>query len=119
MQHPKDWSKDWIKAGGLLGLAILTARVTRTLLATILSATPFLLQQLRKAENMQNNQVRNPTEGMTREEARLILGVDASASEGQVTEAHRRLIQKNHPDLGGTDYLASKINQARDILLRS
>ena len=113
MQRPKDW----ITAGGLLGLAILTARVTRMPLATIVSAVPFLLNQLRQAENEQNRSAGSSSSIMTREEAALILGLEANAGSQQIQDAHRRLIQKNHPDLGGTDYLAAKINQARDILL--
>ncbi len=51
-------------------------------------------------------------------EAREILGLQAGYSRQDVINAHRRLIQKLHPDRGGSDYLATKINQARDILLR-
>jgi curved DNA-binding protein CbpA len=54
----------------------------------------------------------------TREEAALILGVSIRATPAEVREAHRRLIQKNHPDRGGTDELAARINQARDLLLQ-
>ncbi len=54
---------------------------------------------------------------MSKDEARQILGVDATATPDAIREAHRRLIQKNHPDTGGSDYLAAKINQARDVLL--
>ncbi len=56
---------------------------------------------------------------LSKDEARLILGVDAAASVDDIKEAHRRLIQKNHPDTGGNPYLAAKINQARDVLLQS
>jgi hypothetical protein len=110
--------KDWITAGGILGLAILTARATKTPLANILAAMPFLLKHLREAENTQSAGG-GGSAAMTREEACLILGVGSNADRQQIAEAHRRLIQKNHPDLGGTDYLAAKINQARDILLRT
>ncbi len=54
---------------------------------------------------------------MTADEAHQILGLGKGASRSEVMAAHRRLIQKFHPDRGGTDYLAAKINEARDVLL--
>ena len=46
-----------------------------------------------------------------------ILGLAEDASREAIEAAHRKLIQKLHPDRGGNDYLAAKINQARDVLL--
>jgi hypothetical protein len=57
------------------------------------------------------------TQAMGRAEALLVLGLEEGASEEEIVQAHRRLIQKLHPDRGGNDYLASQINRARDILL--
>lgn len=55
---------------------------------------------------------------MTTDEAYNILGLNNKASRDDIIEAHRRLIQKLHPDRGGNDYLATKINQAKDFLLK-
>jgi len=55
--------------------------------------------------------------GMSREEAYAVLGLAPGASEEQVRAAHRRLMAAAHPDRGGSDWLASRINQARDRLL--
>jgi hypothetical protein len=57
------------------------------------------------------------TATMSRPEASKVLGLDESATAEEIVAAHRRLMQKLHPDRGGTDYLASKINQAKDCLL--
>lgn len=54
---------------------------------------------------------------MTRREASLILGLKESASEDRIKEAHRRIMIANHPDSGGSSYVAAKINEAKDILL--
>ncbi|KAL4591972.1 hypothetical protein LXL04_004949 [Taraxacum kok-saghyz] len=56
---------------------------------------------------------------MTRSEAALILGVRGSITVDKVTEAHRRLMVANHPDMGGSHYLASKINEAKLMLIRN
>ncbi|MBX3577911.1 MAG: DnaJ domain-containing protein [Rhizobiaceae bacterium] len=54
---------------------------------------------------------------MTKEEAYKVLGLEAGASAADVRKSHRRLMQRLHPDLGGSSFLAARINEAKDILL--
>ena len=54
---------------------------------------------------------------MTREEAYEVLGLQPGASEAEIRAAHHRLMRSAHPDSGGSDWLATRVNQARDVLL--
>lgn len=56
---------------------------------------------------------------MTRQEAYQVLGLAPGASEADIRAAHHRLMRTAHPDTGGSDWLAARVNMARDVLLGS
>lgn len=60
---------------------------------------------------------RGPRTDMTHDEALAVLGLAEGATSDEIRAAHRRLIQRMHPDVGGTADLAARINRAKDVLL--
>jgi len=105
----------WI--GALLASALAGMRF---LLPIILKSLPLLAPFLKraKAEQANNNANTVNSSDMTKDEALAILGLDTSASEEEIVMAHRRLIQKLHPDTGGNEYLATQLNIAKEVLLK-
>lgn len=69
----------------------------------------------RQSGNGNNSPAR--VNSMSRSEALKVLGLEESATEQDIRAAHKRLILQTHPDKGGTNYLAAKINEAKDVLL--
>lgn len=54
---------------------------------------------------------------MTRKEALEILGLKDEATKREILDSYNNLIKKNHPDLGGSDWITKRLNQARETLL--
>ena len=64
-----------------------------------------------------NNSPRHQHAAMSHKEACEILGIKSDATKEEIIKAHKRMMQKVHPDRGGSDYLAAQINQAKETLL--
>jgi hypothetical protein len=86
---------------------------------SLVFAVLYLLVALRRSGPSPVAAGRTPPRGaMSRTEALLVLGLAEGATKRDIVRAHRELIRKVHPDTpGGSTYLASQINQARDVLL--
>ena len=109
---------NWLFALLGVGIAFLL-RVMPALLryAPQLQRLWFEFQSAKNKTSKQQGPKR-PDGKMSAEEAYEVLGLQKGASEQDIIAAHRRLIQKIHPDRGGSDYLAAKINLAKKILLK-
>ncbi len=125
----------WSTAGVIIGTLVVLAITGRmhwlyALGGSIAAFTPRLIralsylplinrfrQQYTQQKSGQQSAGRANPGKMTAEQAREILGVPASATREEIIKAHKRMMQKVHPDRGGSDYLAAQINQAKDTLL--
>ena len=118
----------WILALGGLSLALLLILTGRggVALGALTLFGPLVYQRWQAARGRRANPGTGagqagsgpPRSGpMTRDEAYAVLGLRPGASEPDIRNAHRRLMRGAHPDAGGSDWLAARINQARDILL--
>lgn len=100
---------------------VILASVTR-MLPVLLRYAPQL-QRLwflfNTAKNKSSNHAHNAANlgKMSKAQAYEVLGLKAGATDSDIIQAHRKLIQRNHPDRGGSDFLAAQINQAKKILL--
>ena len=71
-----------------------------------------------REQDQARSTARTPTTAMDEAEALRVLGLQAGASADDIKAAYRKLMGQLHPDRGGSDYLAAKVNAAKDVLMR-
>ena len=109
----------WVAAAMVTVLLLLVMRGgTAVAVSLLLVCLPVLLrywQTLSRPSPVRG--ARNEAADIDREEAYEILGLQPGATKEEIKAAHRRLMQHVHPDHGGSDYLAVRVNRAKDLLL--
>ncbi|KAK8815696.1 hypothetical protein WA538_004821, partial [Blastocystis sp. DL] len=74
-------------------------------------------QQQQQQQSWNYDDIFGNRSGMSRQEAYKVLGLQPNATKQEINLAHKKMLMKYHPDHGGSTEMASKINQARDVLL--
>lgn len=101
----------WVGAA-ITGLLV----AARQLLPSLIKLFPMLASLRGKTAPDGTPPAPDKGPNMSPKEALAVLGLEEGATEEEIIAAHRAMMQKNHPDRGGSDYLAAKINQAKDTL---
>jgi hypothetical protein len=124
LDHASGTMAGEVRAGRFAGraLADLTTAQCLELLAELSQddpdGVPLIEAWLDRADPAWRETAPPPAAGpMGRAEALEVLGLGEGAGEAEIRAAHRRLMQAAHPDRGGSDWLAARLNEARDVLL--
>ena len=105
-------------------LALFVLAVTGRLpaaIAIVAALSPFVIgwfTNKRRRASAYDRQVGDTGKAMDAKEARRVLGVDENASEIEIKEAYKKLMKKVHPDQEGSQWMAEKLNEAKDLLLK-
>jgi len=89
-------------------------------IAAVAALSPFVIGWFtkRRRRTAYDKQVGDTGKPMDAQEARRVLGVDENASEIEIKEAYKKLMKKVHPDQEGSQWMAEKLNEAKDLLLK-
>ena len=138
---PEEQKKGLYLKLGLSGLAIVLILLAVTgrihwigamigaLIPIVRRSTPFLIRMFTlfqqflgtktKADDNGQSPPPQANSDMDEESAYAALGLSPGATKEEIIQAHRKMMQKVHPDRGGSDYLAAQINQAKELLIRN
>jgi preprotein translocase subunit Sec63 len=100
-----------------LFILLIIALIKFKLLAALFYLMPFLIK-IKERFNIKKYQHKSSNDISNLDEAYEILGIHKSASLEEIETAYKDLIRKNHPDNGGSEYLAKKINLAKEFILK-
>lgn len=96
----------------------LTGRLAAAL-ALAAAIIPFVIAHLRESKKREEQSAPPADSEITsRKDALEVLGLDNDASSDDIKAAYKKLMQKVHPDHEGSEWMAAKLNQARDLLLK-
>jgi hypothetical protein len=111
-------SLDSLDVPTLVGLMMDIDEESRSLLAAYLDRRDPRWREHAQGDAAAGTGIPPRSGKMSEEEAYQILGIEAGASAQEIGRAHRALMKKLHPDQGGSTYLAARVNEAKDVLLR-
>ena len=98
---------------------ILALLIKFKILGYIIYLLPYILRIFSKVKQSNPNYSRKNIDISGIEEAYEILGLTIDASDEEIDRAYKELIRKNHPDMGGSEYIAKKINAAREYIIKN
>lgn len=89
-------------------------------IALVSALSPFIIAWFtrRRRRSAYDRQVGDTGKPMDMKEARRVLGVDENADDQAIKDAYKKLMKKVHPDQEGSQWMAEKLNEAKDLLLK-
>ena len=98
---------------------VLALLIKFKILGYIIYLLPYILRVFSRVKQSNTNYSRQNIDISGIEEAYEILGLTMDANDEEIDHAYKELIRKNHPDVGGSEYIAKKINAAREYIIKN